>query len=44
MALPKLSRFDGFPVGRQVSLFAALTVVPVLWAGSVGAQSSPQQG
>jgi len=44
MALPKLSRFDGFPVGRQVSLFAALTVVPVLWAGSVGAQSSPVPG
>ena len=44
MALPKLSRFDGFPVGRQVSLFAALTVVPVLWAGSVGAQSAPVQG
>jgi len=44
MALPKLSRLDGFPVGRQVSLFAALTVVPVLWAGSVGAQSAPVQG
>ncbi len=44
MALPKLSRFDGFPVGRQVYLFAALTVVPVLWAGSVGAQSSPLPG
>ncbi len=44
MALPKLSRFDGFPVGRQVSLFAALTVVPVLWAGSVGAQSSAVPG
>lgn len=44
MALPKLSRFDGFPVGRQVSLFAALTVVPVLWAGSVGAQSFPEPG
>ena len=44
MALPKLSRFDVFPVGRQVSLFAALTVVPVLWVGSVGAQSSPAQG
>ena len=43
MALPKLSRFDGFSVGRQVSLFAALTVVPVLWAGSVGAQSSPAE-
>ena len=44
MPLPKLSRFDVFPVGRQVSLFAALTVVPVLWVGSVGAQSSPAQG
>lgn len=44
MALPKLSRFDGFPVGRQVCLFAALTVVPVLWAGSVGAQSSAATG
>ena len=44
MALPKLTRFDGFPVGRQVSLFAALTVVPVLWAGSVGAQSAPAPG
>lgn len=44
MALLKLSRFDGFPVGRQVSLFAALTVVPVLWAGSVGAQLSPVPG
>ncbi|MCE2839224.1 MAG: TolC family protein, partial [Cyanobium sp. 49614_E6] len=44
MALPKLSRFDGFPVGRQVCLFAALTVVPVLWAGSVGAQSSAAPG
>lgn len=43
MALPKLSRFDGFLVGRQVSLFAALTVFPVLWAGSVGAQSPPVQ-
>ena len=44
MPLTKLSRFDVFPVGRQVSLFAALTVVPVLLVGSVGAQSSPAQG
>ena len=44
MALPKLSRFDRFSVGRQVSLLAALTVVPVLWAGSVGAQPSPVPG
>ncbi len=42
--MPKLSRFDDGQVGRQVSIFAALTVVPVLMAGSVRAQTSPALG